>query len=489
MGGAAKANMHRLARISDFFLMDRRSTILFFTIVGLLAAVTELFVVKQMDILQLIIVSAVLLLLLIPISRPDILLLSLLGAYLTVGRPFSHIKLLPGPVPLYPGEVALAILIVTISCRYLIFPQLAIQTLPYKKHVALLLLAGSVAMIRGIPLGGVEAVRSFAVVYYILFMWLVPFLVRTPEQLTRAINFLVVISAFMVFVLLVAFDYVSSGQGEFGNPPVAYAVTAALFLLFLFLYTLYRFPKWRWMAAMLPLPFFLAIRLQTRTAWMGLAGAFAILFLGMKGAAISRRAVPIVLAAAALLVVFIVGLETLVPDLADSLNRKVFSIYNVSDMEGTEADNGRWRLDYWKDIIDQSRQTPVLGIGFGTPFLGPRLLERGWDKMDDRAEHSSSHNSYLGILLYAGAPVLILYLALIFRIVRDHLIRIRKMTDPHLQMQGWWLLAVFVCIVTASNFSPILETPYVGILNWSIAGALVAMGRIARSAVSEAGVP
>ncbi len=476
--------MNRLIRLSDFFLMDRRSTILFLTIVGVLAAVTELFVIKQMDILQLIIVSAVLLLLLIPISRPDILLLSLLGAYLTVGRPFSHIKLVPGPVPLYPGEVALAILIVTLICRHLTRPQVLIQTLPYKKHVALLLLVGSVATIRGFPLGGIEAIRSFAVVYYILFMWLAPFLVRSPEQLTKAIKFLVGISAFMVFALLVAFEYVTSGQGEFGNPPVAFAVTVAMFLLFLFLYTVYRFRKWQWMAALLPLPFFLAIRLETRTVWVGLGGAFAVLFLGMKGAAISRRAIPILLAAAALLVVIIGGLETLVPDLAESLNKKVSSIYHVSDMEGAEAANGRWRLDYWNDIIDQSRQTPVLGIGFGTPFLGPRLLERGWDKMDDRAEHSSSHNSYLGILLYAGLPALLLYVALIFRIIRDHLISIRKMTDPRLQMQGWWLLAVFVCIVTASNFSPVLETPYIGILNWSIAGALVAMGRITHSAVS-----
>ena len=81
---------------------------------------------------------------------------------------------------------------------------------------------------------------------------------------------------------MAALEEIMTGQGEFGNPPVAYGVTAALFLLFLFLYTLYRFPKWRWMAAMLPLPFVLAIRLETRTVWMGLAGAFAVLFLGYK---------------------------------------------------------------------------------------------------------------------------------------------------------------------------------------------------------------
>ena len=467
----------RLVQMSEVFLMNRRSTIVFFTIIGILAATTKLFMFWQMDILQLIVVMATLLLLLMPVSRPDIMLLLLLGAYLALGRPFSHIQLVPGPVPLYPGEAALGILMVTIIYRHLNRPQVAIQTLPYKKHVALLLLAGLISLIRGLPLGGTEAIRSFAVVYYILFLWLVPLVVRSPEQLTRAINFLLVVSACVVLALLAAFDYMVNPSREFGNPAVAYAVTTGLLLFFLFLYTLYRFPKWQWMAALLPLPFFLALRLQTRTAWMGFAGAFLVLIFGIKRRDISRRAVPILLGSGVLLLLIIAGIDEALPDMSESLTRKFSSIYRVSDMEGTEAANERWRLDYWQDIIGQTQQTPLLGIGFGTPFLGPRLLERGWEKMDERAEHSSSHNSYLGILLYAGIPTLLIYLALIFRIIRDSLKNTRQITDPRLQMQGWWLLASFVCIVTATNFSPLLETPYVGILNWCIAGALVAMSR------------
>ena len=476
-GATAGGKMRRWAEISDVFLMDRRSTILFFSLAGILAVVTKLFMFWQVDILQLIVVLATLLLLLIPVSRPDIMLLLLLGAYLALGRPFSHIQLAPGPVPLYPGEAALAILTITVIYRNLKHPELLIQNLPYKKHVTLLLLVGMISLIRGLPSGGVEAVRSYAVIYYILFLWLVPSLVRSPKQLTWAINFLLCICVLVALALVVAFDYMVNPSRDFGNPPVAYAMTTGLLLFFLFLYAVYRFPKWQWMAALLPLPLFLALRLQTRTAWMGFGSAFLVLLLGIKRREISRRAVPILLAAAVLVVVIIAGIGKAVPDVAESLQRKFSSIYRVSDMQGAEAANERWRLDYWQDILGQTKESPLLGIGFGTPFLGPRLLERGWEKMDERAQHSSSHNSYLGILLYAGIPTLLIYLALVFRIIRDHLKSIRQIKDPHLQMQGWWLLAGFVCIVTATNFSPILETPYVGILNWSIAGALAATNR------------
>ena len=467
----------RWSQLAELFLMDRRSTILFFSILGILAAVTRLFMFWHMDILQLIVALATLLLLLIPVTRPDLMLLLLLGAYVALGRPFSHIQLLPGPVPLYPGEAALAILTGTIIYRHLNRPQVAIAGLPYKKHVAFLLLAGLISTIRGFPLGGVEAVRSYAVIYYVLFLWMVPLLLPTPQQLTRAINFLIIISGGVALVLVAAFDSMVNPTREFGNPPVAYAMTTGLLLFFLLLYTLYRFPKWQWMAALLPVPVFLALRLQTRTAWMGFSCGFLLLFLGIKKRDISRRALPILLGAALLGLVILAGIDKAVPGMTETLGRKFSSIYRVSDMEGVEAANGRWRLDYWYDILDQAKQTPLLGIGFGAPFLGPRLLERGWERMDERAQHSSSHNSYLGILLYAGIPTLLLYLALIFRIIRDNLQQIRQIPDPRMQMQGWWLLASFVCIVTATNFSPILEMPYVGILNWSIAGALVALTR------------
>ncbi len=154
-----------------------------------------------------------------------------------------------------------------------------------------------------------------------------------------------------------------------------------------------------------------------------------------------------------------------------------------------EADNARWRIAIWTEMVDRSVDQPVFGVGYGEP-IAFTWEGRKFDFRDgDPAaviDVDGPHNEYLHILyrmgyVGLGALVALIVTALLWtrRTLRaDEL-------DPALRSLIVGLAGMWVASATVAFFADALKSPFLGLLFWSSLGLLFAALAVARSAEDE----
>jgi O-antigen ligase len=134
--------------------------------------------------------------------------------------------------------------------------------------------------------------------------------------------------------------------------------------------------------------------------------------------------------------------------------------------------NARWRIAYWKFVLEESIRTPAVGIGFGKPahfrWSGIIYDARTGDPVYP-FDVTPPHNSFLNLLYRTGVPGLLALAALMFVAARRLLPVTRRAQDQDKAL-AVFLLVALATITAIACFAVVLEGPYMGIFFWGVLG-------------------
>lgn len=159
---------------------------------------------------------------------------------------------------------------------------------------------------------------------------------------------------------------------------------------------------------------------------------------------------------------------------APQLTKEISSLGGGSS---AEAENVTWRLAYWKELIERTRDAPILGVGFGRPAAFT------WDgrKYDFRdgdpgtgIDTAGPHNSFVNFLYRLGIPAFLALLAVIGVALRNVY---RSLRDPSLitadRVALTTLFGMLAAGTMASSFNEGLTGPFLGLFFWVPLGMLL----------------
>jgi hypothetical protein len=144
--------------------------------------------------------------------------------------------------------------------------------------------------------------------------------------------------------------------------------------------------------------------------------------------------------------------------------------------DSAEAENTRWRLAYWGELISRVPDAPLFGVGFGEPS---RFVwkERRYDFRDENpanwAEVSGPHNGFvelayrMGLVGLAGMVVLLAAAAL----RSSRLLRPGALTSAR---RSWLVFtcAAFLSVTATVALNQALQGPFIGIFFWTLLALL-----------------
>ena len=149
--------------------------------------------------------------------------------------------------------------------------------------------------------------------------------------------------------------------------------------------------------------------------------------------------------------------------------------FDPADTTGERA-NARWRLDYWKFVMSEVKDEPILGVGFGHAanfrWEGIFYDARAGDASDPN-DVTPPHNSFLNVLYRMGLlgflPLLGLMTVTVWRTWK-------ALRQPATKEERRWLMALgalFAFVSVTASFNVALEGPYMGIFFWTTLALLL----------------
>jgi exopolysaccharide biosynthesis polyprenyl glycosylphosphotransferase len=411
------------------------------------------------------------------------------------GRPFSKVGV--GGV-LYVTEVAILLVAVLAIARVGVRSALhRVREAVPVTLLALLWIAGAVAALRGLAQHDFrDVIQDIGLVEYSIFLPLVAVVVDTRERLYALVRVLLVagIAAMVVFAVI---ENAAPGSalGTEHNPTAAVGIYLALAMLIVaarFSHGLAVNPLLLVTAAAAAVLMSVTV---TRGVMVAALVALAVLVaFGARGHRVRAASIALVLA---LLVVFgsdpyqaaksrveralspppavdtstPPGVDTSTPTVTAAI-RESFDPTSPSGMNA----NVRWRIAYWKFVIEQSAERPLLGTGFGhaANFRWSNILydARVGDAADPN-DVTPPHNSFLNVLFRTGLlgllPLVSLVGVAIWRTLRS--LRRPLSVERRALLVGFVSLFAFVLVI--ANFNVALEGPYMGMFFWTILAVLL----------------
>jgi O-antigen ligase len=225
-----------------------------------------------------------------------------------------------------------------------------------------------------------------------------------------------------------------------------------------------------WQYLVLVLGVGLTIAAASRAAWVGMLVGFAVVVAvapsGRRLAATGFVAAVLLFGAAVSVPVHAptgVGAPRVVPEVQASFDESGGAPANA---------NARWRIAYWKFLLEESARRPAVGIGFGRPtnfqWSGITYDARTGDP-EYAFDVTPPHNSFLNLLYRTGLAGLLAVAAIVFVAVRRLLPVARRAQDEDRAL-AIYLLAALAAIGTIACFAVALEGPYMGIFFWGVLG-------------------
>jgi hypothetical protein len=153
------------------------------------------------------------------------------------------------------------------------------------------------------------------------------------------------------------------------------------------------------------------------------------------------------------------------------------SIFERSDKASPSANNAKWRIILWKDIIKKSMQKPILGYGFGMLYNNETLKDMGWQYGQD-VGFLDPHNSYLSILYRTGIVGLLIFILFIISFFVKMIKFLRGCRDLAISVYMVSILSAVTFILVISFFMVVLEGPYLGIFLWIFIGLALSLANI-----------
>jgi O-antigen ligase len=322
---------------------------------------------------------------------------------------------------------------------------------------SLFLLAGVVALLRGLfrEQEMIYVLRDFAIPVYALFAIATALVVRSWRSV-RCLMMSVAIGAALSAVSGLAWLAMEPGQRRY----IAYGVYVLSGLLGTLLAVINRKVPARigW-----PLAIALAIGVllaNARTIFVALIAAIALVV--VVGVSMNRREshrarvrVLAALGGTALIVILAAAVTSAGQEMMTRATSELISGVMESDNDA----NAQFRLLAWEEAVDRFRAEPILGEGFGVPFIFERS---GFDVRP--------HNTYLTVLYKMGilgaGPLLLLVGG--FQLHGWRMLR-RHRDAP----ESVWLYIILLAHLTTGMFGALnlmLESPFLSSMFWMTAG-------------------
>jgi putative inorganic carbon (hco3(-)) transporter len=137
------------------------------------------------------------------------------------------------------------------------------------------------------------------------------------------------------------------------------------------------------------------------------------------------------------LIVFCVILFSWQAFVPTAVRERIMMTYEDGQVDSSSGE----RVQLWEDALTIIPQNPVLGTGFDTY----KLLGRSEDYTD-------THNYYMKVTVETGIVGLILFLLLLWKMLRESIALLRRSHDRFFQGLGLGFGAMMVCVVTVNLF-------------------------------------
>lgn len=148
------------------------------------------------------------------------------------------------------------------------------------------------------------------------------------------------------------------------------------------------------------------------------------------------------------------------------------SVKEVTSLGGgssAEADNVRWRLAYWKELLGRVPSDPIAGIGFGQPAAFV-WNDRKYDFRDGDPgtglDVAGPHNSFVSFVYRLGIPAFLALLFVLFVALRNVWRAIRRGVATGERVALVSLVAMLGGGVGVSLFNESLTGPFLGMFFW-----------------------
>jgi hypothetical protein len=423
----------------------------------------------------------------------------LLGGYVVLSRGFSGLHVPLGSLPLYVGELGLALLLLP-SLRRLERAWIGLPAV----LLAVWMAYNGVLTLRDLPVYGIDAVHDAATWYYGLYAIIGAVMWRTlgADGLRRALAPVFVLAP-LAGAIALSISLLPVVQPPFADSPLFTAKTDIIGMHLLGAAAFFltgqhrRAAPWAGRAAPLVVAsamLYVLVGLN-RATFLGLLGLLALL-------AVYGMWRPILISAATgLLVLGLLAASGVrvsaggrVADFATILDRETsllrVTTQDIVDYRSTGADilndgTVSWRVLWWHALWDDAVGDPkmlLFGRGYGVDLVAvaaryaPPGVAYQFGKNEDhplRSPHSIAM-TLLGRSGLVGLALWLLVLAASFGRLLSTTLAARRAGRRDDELLGVWFLAEGVLIVLVAMFGVVLEAPHAAIPFFVILGAALA---------------
>lgn len=450
--GGVNDTVRRLAVPLGGGRIERNATDMWVGALALLAALLTAYAVSQGHARLALLATVGPLVAIAVLRRPDLAIVLWVGALLADGRVISHIRL----GPLYVTEAVLALLLAA-TLVPLLFARLRGPLPRSSWAAAVLVVAGLAAMALHGGFQGTGWLRNSALVYYTLFAVIAASF--KPTEIFHRRLFLSTVVGSMIGLVLVLTHHagspeVATSTGALRVAHGSFALPFGIAPLVILAAVRQELVGRRFLALIPPLILGL-ILINHRSAWIGFVVAATLLVI------VTRVTVPVLIGALAIgcvLAFILTGSHSRTSSLGEEIAR-------ARTVTSTADPNARFRLQFWRSLVDRSLTSPLVGAGFD-PY--PAELRPAAVRSDPTVD---PHSSWVALAYRVGPIATALSIFLILSMVARGF-SLSRLGGGQRVGAIVLLSAVVTYIAIFAAFNVVLELPYSAALFWISVGLL-----------------
>lgn len=478
-----KQHISKLENLFSIILLNQQKwlSILYISIIFCLIPILILFDAYHF-IPILTVIAAGFMIYIITNSTMFIFYIFILGMF-AFNRSFSYFGLSLGSFKIYITEIVMVFFILKNFFLIPIKGKIKEVKTPLDIPFLIYFAIGTIVLLKDIKTYGIESIRDFVLVYYLLFSYIITENVKSFEDLKKMVNICLIGGIFSeIFFFITLSSNLKSAFGPLLSKSIVIAYSLNMSISILFFVTLKDELVKMGNTIFFIMLFFTSTQIlailvgQARSAWVALIVAIIfILFIAKSQRKyILSLVLPVIFIATVLILSYNYFSNS---QFLDQISEEFKSIYKFKSMDSISAENSNWRLRSYKIGISEFMKYP-LGRGFGIPVNEEVLIK----KTNIQADY---HNSPLSILVRTGLPGFLAFLS-INVLFYYHTIRFCLKTDNELfrnYMIG--IVSVHLSIFINSLFFMVLQGPFMGIFYWIFIGLGCALINIEKTISSE----
>ena len=422
----------------------------------------------------------------------DIPVLFLILGTFTWGKAFSLLGIDVANLPLYVTEIVLAV-----SLGLLFLGRKSLKKLwdewrlPLPKGLAAALAAyfllGCLYLILGVMGNGAMALRDIVFCLYLLFLFITLSLLRNPARIKKLMPVMMLAVIFLLFTsLLIFFTYLpDSSFRDFIREikMTNLGLYCGLIVMFgLSFYTFFKKKVKLLVGIFTYLGFLFVVMAEVRAAWAGMLVSLILLGILLK----KEFKIFILIFLLVVVSIFIIDYFDLgvQKDKLASLKEQLDSLTHRIVPTPMPSANIRWRLGIWRQTIEEIKEYPVFGWGYGTQIDYEIWTKRlSWLKaIGANTGILPPHNHLIAITYKMGLVGLALFLFINIMVFFHGLGYIKKCKSRFNQRFLIASLAGLVYWHGMALFFDVLESPPTGIFLWILLGCILGVVHVDRRA-------